>query len=343
MPSIAGIGQTAREWSKSPWVRRVFGAILLFLFGTFLYGNWPEILGMGEVLRSVSLGELLLGLAILAAYIGSQVLSMHLSFRAVDKRAPYLGFLRLYLKRYFLSSFFPLGYTASQYLFAKDLERHGIRRHETHFATTLFVLLGDAAFLLVLIPSVLYLFFTSQLPVAGLVVALFAVALAVAGFWAFANMLRRGPVFRFLLGFVPDLPEALDDWESRPNRWTGLSGAAAAALVAQAAGIGLVALTLASIDVLHSFLLPIFGYVVTILLLTAAPMFQGIGLIEWSLTYGFRELGLAPVEAVSATLLFRLFHLWLPIAVGGAIVLKDRLAGKDAGEGNISAPEPPNG
>ena len=58
------------------------------------------------------------------------------------------------------------------------------------------------------------------------------------------------------------------------------------------------------------------AYVVGMVFLLVAPVFQGIGVVEVSMAVALQRLGIPAAAAVSATLLCRVGELWLPLLTG---------------------------
>jgi uncharacterized membrane protein YbhN (UPF0104 family) len=61
------------------------------------------------------------------------------------------------------------------------------------------------------------------------------------------------------------------------------------------------------------------AYLVGMVVLLVAPIFQGIGLVEAGMALALQQHGVPPTAAVGATLLCRVGELWLPLLAGIAI------------------------
>jgi uncharacterized membrane protein YbhN (UPF0104 family) len=73
---------------------------------------------------------------------------------------------------------------------------------------------------------------------------------------------------------------------------------------------------------------PLMAYVVGMVFLLVAPVFQGIGVVEVSMAVALQHLGVPPAAAVSATLLTRVGELWLPLMTGIIVQLGEMLRRK---------------
>jgi uncharacterized membrane protein YbhN (UPF0104 family) len=61
---------------------------------------------------------------------------------------------------------------------------------------------------------------------------------------------------------------------------------------------------------------PLMAYVVGMVFLMVAPVFQGIGFVEVSMAVALQKLGVPAPAAIGATLLCRAGELWLPLMAG---------------------------
>jgi hypothetical protein len=73
---------------------------------------------------------------------------------------------------------------------------------------------------------------------------------------------------------------------------------------------------------------PLMAYVVGMVFLLVAPVFQGIGVVEVSMAVALQHLGVPPAAAGSATLLTRVGELWLPLVTGVVMQLSELLRHK---------------
>src|SRR5665811_1569449 len=70
------------------------------------------------------------------------------------------------------------------------------------------------------------------------------------------------------------------------------------------------------------------AYVVGMVFLLVAPVFQGIGFVEVSMALALEHLGVPAAAAVSATLLCRVGELWLPLLAGIVVQLTGMAPGR---------------
>lgn len=92
--------------------------------------------------------------------------------------------------------------------------------------------------------------------------------------------------------------------------------AAAAALAAEAAGVALLWTVLAAVGASHSLATAVVGYALSVLFAIVGFLPGGLGFVEVSLGAVLVSSGIGAARATAAVALYRLFELWLPVAVG---------------------------
>ncbi|HEY1074688.1 MAG TPA: lysylphosphatidylglycerol synthase transmembrane domain-containing protein, partial [Patescibacteria group bacterium] len=197
---------------------------------------------------------------------------------------------------------------------------------ESHLASTLYLVMGSVTYLVVLIPTLLYLLLsgvlTQQEIYAGGVVIIgsFVVILEFIRFFK-----KQGIIYWALSRTHDDIPAFIDTWKDHQYDITALRQAFVFSLGVQFLGMVVLAISLAAFGVENSIFLAVLAYVVTAVVLTLSPVFQGIGLVEFSMVYTLTQFGVAKNSALAITLLYRVFQLWLPLIMGGGIIVWTRL------------------
>ncbi len=319
------MARTATSWLKTTG-KALLSLILVGLFIFFLINQRQEISHLGQIVASARLGIILMGVFILGLYILGQGLFYEACFRAINKTIPLKDSIVLYLKRFFVSSFIPTGFSLSQYTFTTDVREYKVSRLESHLVSTIYLIMGAVAYLFILIPTLIVLFLSGELSRLELYTGYLVVALTIFVIMEFFALFRQeGMAYHLASRFIPDLPSFVGSWRKKELSEKGLKDALILGLIMNIVGILLVVATLAALNLPPSLFLATIIYVMTILLLTISPMFQGLGVIEFSLTYSLTQFGLSSQQALATTLLYRLFQLWLPFIVGMVFVIKDRV------------------
>jgi uncharacterized membrane protein YbhN (UPF0104 family) len=173
--------------------------------------------------------------------------------------------------------------------------------------------IGNTAFLLLLVP-VLFVQKPSLLLLAGtggLVVIVGAMAAALTLVlrsakppqWLIARMPRKG------LKFVAQI-------RRHDVQLAALAWPFAYMLATKLAGVLMLFIALRAVGHHPDFSVPLMAYVVGMVFLMVAPVFQGIGFVEVSMAVALQKLGVPAPAAIGATLLCRAGELWLPLTAG---------------------------
>jgi uncharacterized membrane protein YbhN (UPF0104 family) len=96
----------------------------------------------------------------------------------------------------------------------------------------------------------------------------------------------------------------------------GLAGPFAYMMATKLAGVMMLFFALQAVGYNADIQVPLMAYVVGMVFLMVAPVFQGIGFVEVSMAVALQKLGVPPAAAIGATLLCRAGELWLPLAAG---------------------------
>jgi phosphatidylglycerol lysyltransferase len=311
-------------WFKQHW-RSLVAILLILLFIVFLASEKLEFIEIETLLRHVHVGYLFLALVVSCLYIATQSLLLQESIHLIGKYVPLRSAIALYLKRFFISTFIPTGFTVAQFTYAKDLKKYNVSTLENHLASLLYLAFSIIDYSVLLFIMGILLFYRGDLiPLLSYasVVLLLIVAIII---WAiFTVPQQSGLAYRTLKRFLPDLPKFLDSWKYSFHHSLFLP-ALLTALVADLLGILTFWIAFQAFYIPAGFFLAFTGHVLTILLMTLSPLFQGIGLVEVSLLYILTRFGLTQPDAFTATLFYRLFQVWVPFLAGLVMTLRKRL------------------
>jgi phosphatidylglycerol lysyltransferase len=310
-----------RVWRR--WGAVIATVIFLLLLVAFVVRERAEFFRTWRTLReadplwvtlAVALG---LGIQLLLGLTASPVL------RRLGYRLRPDVLVRAHLQRHVVGTVVPLGGPASMVAYVRALERAGAGADDALFTALLNSVLGYVALALVLTPAVLLAAAGGQL--SGFV-------LLGAGALTLLLALMLGGLALLLLGRRDGQPRDLVRW--LPWRLTARAGA----VVAQARSHGLRARDVPAfllphlpVDLLGATTLyvclravghhaslreAVVGYAIGTLFLMLAPVFQGLGAVELSMTVALTGFGVPRGAALAAVLLYRAVETWLPAAVG---------------------------
>ncbi len=219
----------------------------------------------------------------------------------------------VHLKRVVVGTVTPVGGPSSVLIFVHALRSRGVRPADALLAVSIKSVIGNLAFLLLLIP-VLFVQEPSTLLIAGTggLIVLVAATAAILGLamrptkppaWFLSRLPRKGLKF---------LAQIRSHHISIPS----LGGPFAIMMATKLAGVMMLFLALRAVGHNPDIQVPLMAYVVGMVFLMVAPVFQGIGFVEVSMAVALQKMGVPPAAAIGATLLCRAGELWLPLMAG---------------------------
>lgn len=306
--------------------RSFASVILLCLFIFFLYQQQDELGQLPKVVEDARGWYVVLGASVAGLFAALQGVTYQACLRTMGKFIPARLAIQLYIKRFFVGTFLPAGFSVSQYAYSKELTKHDINEYESHLASTLYLVVGSAAYLVVLVPTLLYLLLSGVLTQAqsyagALVVT--GMVLVIIEFIRFFS--KRGIMYWMFNRVLDDVPAFIDTWKKHEYDIVALRQSFVFSLGTQFLGVLLLAISLTAFGVNEAIFLALLAYVVAMVVLTLSPVFQGIGLVEFSMVYILTQFGVGDSIALAVTLLFRIFQLWLPLLIGGGLILLTRI------------------
>ena len=299
-----------KTWSS--FFRVVITLALTVLGVLFFRSTHNELRAGYEALRSAKIDYVLFTFFITGVLVAVQAQTMRFSYRTVRKTIPLLACINLYLKRFFLSPFIPGGFSVAQYTLTRDLEQYGVSAPENAFASTIFVLTSSVSYILVLtitlIATALHGSIQASRFYTGLLV--FSVGLIILGLIIY--VFRTEILTRIRAWVKPHVGH----FDIKPLIFVLISG-----LVADVLGIITLWTSLRAVGFPISVESAALGYIITILILTLSPLFQGLVVVESALVYTLKEFGVPAGPAFAGAIVFRSFQLWVPLLAGAVLYI----------------------
>jgi uncharacterized membrane protein YbhN (UPF0104 family) len=259
--------------------------------------------------REWILGLVLLELVILALVAGAyRALLSRLGHNI--KLIPLMG---VHLKRVVVGTVTPVGGPSSMVVFIHTLRGRGVKPADALLAVSIKSVIGNIAFLILLLPVV---FLQERTP---LLLACTAGLIALVGVMAFALIvaLRRTKPPAWILQRLPRKAlKFLAQIRSHDISIPHLAGPFAIMMATKLCGVLMLFMALRAVGHHPDIQVPLMAYVVGMVFLMVAPVFQGIGVVEVSMAVALQRLGVPPAAAIGATLLCRAGELWLPLTAG---------------------------
>ena len=229
----------------------------------------------------------------------------------------------VHLQRVVVGTVTPVGGPSSMLVFVHALRGRGVRPADALLAVSIKSVVGNAAFLLLLLPVVVLQRPTTLLlaSTAGLIVIVVAMgsllALTLRRAKPPAFLIRRLP--RKGLRFLAQVRQHEIDLKTLVSPFLLM-------MTTKLAGALMLYFALHAVDNDPEIQVALTAYVVGMVVLLVAPIFQGIGFVEVGMAIALQRHGVPPAAAIGATLLCRVGELWLPLIAGVSIQTLGTLA-----------------
>ncbi|HWV34095.1 MAG TPA: phosphatidylglycerol lysyltransferase domain-containing protein [Thermomicrobiales bacterium] len=304
-----------RRFDRAFWTL----AILLLVL-TFLWRERDEISRTIVVLRTARIGWVLALLATACAMHLVYTLMQSAILARLGHRIPLVPAILTYIERQTVATVVPVGGVPSAMLLMRRFAQFDVSNNDAIFSVGLYSVIGHLSFIVLLLPvlgwlllhhaaSGIILIWTGIFLVIAIAAAGIVVALA-RGVRLPDAIERKTP--RIVAGF-------LDAIRQQHIPLATLAAPFALSLLGDVAGVAGVYLGLRAVGADASPINAAVGYTVGTLFLLVAPVFQGIGVVEISMTVALQQFGVPASQALGATMLYRIGEVWLPVVFGIAI------------------------
>jgi len=296
------------SWSS---LFRILLTVALTVLGILFFRSTHGQLQSGyEALKQANLWYVLLSLLLTALAVTMQAQTIRFCYRTIRRSVDLLHCLNLYLKRFFLSPFIPGGFSVAQYTMSHELEQYGITSSENAFVSTVYVLTGSCTYILILIISLIFAGLRGTLQTSRFYSILLIFTASIIVLILLLYLFRKE-----LLGRIRQwLHPYIGNFDLQP-----LLSAFLGSFVVDLLGILILWSSLRGVGHPISFEYATLGYIITILIITLSPFFQGLVVVEGALVYTLKEFGVPPGPAFAGAIVFRTFQLWIPLLVGGIV------------------------
>jgi phosphatidylglycerol lysyltransferase len=307
-----------------PYLRenaKIIGEFVLTLFFIalaiwFIKHEKAELHDVKELLVGSSWKIIAAGTGLSFVLILFQGLMYKMALSAMECRVPLWMTIVLFLKRNVISIFLPAGGVSSLAFFTEDIEKKGISKTQVHLASSVYAFTGILTVVMVAIPSFIYAAIRSSVSSGEIWAVLAMLILIVLIYLAFRSIKNDGVVHRWLVKKFPVTEVFLADMRSRKIEAKYFALCVLSSIGVEFTGIAILYLAMIAMHLHPTIYMAIVGYITSVVFLAASPFLRGLGAVEVSMTFIFIKFGLSHVEAISVTLMYRIFEFWLVLFIG---------------------------
>ena len=301
--------------AKAYW-KELLAVLMLLLAIVFFRSERKELQAILPHLRQSDPRWLFAGALLTLLYFYAQGGMYRKSFQAIGLSLSWTHSVILFLKRNLISVFLPAGGVSALAYSPSQIRKAGFNKTQVHQASGLFGFAGLLTVVLAGFPVLVYMLLqSSKFKDAWLGLA--AVLVLIAGIVAAGRSIRnKGLLYRQINKLIPSLIPALNELFAANVNTRIFSGAVGYSMGVELSGMLHIYVAMLALGVQPSFGAAASGYIVTVLLMVVSPFLRGLGAVEISLVYVLQQFGYTAEQALSVTILYRVFEFWLPLAAG---------------------------
>lgn len=296
--------------------REILSVLMLLIAFIFFRSERRELHAIIPSIQKSDPYWLISGLLLTLLYILFQSGMYIQSFAAIKLRLQWVNAIELFLKRNLLSVFLPAGGVSSLAYSPSQLRKKGFNKTQVHQASGLYGFAGISTVFLVGVPVLIYAF-TSHHQVEGAWMGLLIMTgLLVAIIFAVRSLQKKGKLYKFIETKFPSLILHIDELFNADIQYRPFTGAILYSTAVEFSGIIHLCIAMLALHLPVSVSAAAIAYISSILLMISSPFLRGLGAVEMSLVYILGLYGYSAGEALSVTIVYRIFEFWLPLAFG---------------------------
>ena len=306
----------AKQISKKIYWREILALLMLLLAVVFFRSERNELNTIVPHLRHAIPYWLLAGFCITVIYIFLQGGIYKKCFSSIGLSLNWENSFILFLKRNFISVFLPAGGVSSLTYSPSEIRRSGFSKIQVHQASGLFGFTGLLTTFIAGIPVILftilntYQFTNAWIGLASLLLLLTILAIAS------RSIIQKGRLYQLLNKKIPSVTPMLDELFAANVNKREFSGGVAYSMGVELCGILHIYVAMLALGLPASIGASASAYIIAVLMMIVSPFLKGLGAVELSMIYVLEKFGYSSLQAISVTILYRVFEFWLPLLAG---------------------------
>ncbi|KIA93527.1 hypothetical protein OA93_21870 [Flavobacterium sp. KMS] len=293
--------------------------ITLFFLGVaiwFLKQEQTELLQVRNSFTTAKPQWIIVGICTTVLYILLQGAMYIKAFSAIGVRIKLKQALPLFLKRNFVSVFIPAGGVTSLYFFTESLTKKGIEKVQIHLASAIYGFIGILSVIIIGIPLFIYALLKGSIASGEWIGMLVIILLILGLFLLFNSILNKGTAHKLLLKWFPKTEIFLTDLQNHTINRSKFFYTILISIFIDLVGITHLYIAMMALQFEPSLIAASMGYTISVIFLIISPFLRGLGPVEVSMSFILIRYGFTNPEAISITLLYRVFEFWIPLFAG---------------------------
>ena len=312
----AGLQQKLGNLSYKTYWREVLAVFMLLVAIIFFRSERKELQSIIPSIEYAHPLWLFMGLILTVLYIILQAGIYKKSFSAIGLALEWGKAIILFLKRNFVSVFLPAGSVSSLAYSPSQIRKAGFNQTQVHQASALFWFAGMLTIFIAGLPVLIYtVYHQSRFQHAWL--GLILVAVLITGVYTIIRSVQqKRSVYKWINKRFSSIAPTINELFSANVNVKIFYGAVIYSLGIELSGILHVYIAMLALGLPASFGAAASTYIIAVLFMMVSPFLRGLGAVELSMVYVLEQFGYTSIQALSITILFRLFEFWLPLLAG---------------------------
>lgn len=306
----------ANRFSASAYWREILALLMLLLAVVFFRSERKELHAIGPQLSQANSLWLITGIAITGLYIFFQAAMYKKAFDAIGLRLKWKDAAALFLKRNFISVFLPAGGVSSLAYSPSQIRRQRFNQSQVHQASALYGFAGLLTVFLAGLPVVVYAVISHGQFRNAWIGLLILVAVMVLIFVAVRSIQQKKKLYWWIVKKFPSLAPSVDELFAANVHHRHLISIVLYSLGVEFCGMIHIYIAMLALGAAPSFGAAAAAYIIAVLLMIVSPFLRGLGAVELSMVYVLEQFGYNSFQALSITVLYRVFEFWIPLLLG---------------------------
>ena len=310
-------------------IKQLFGlfwiVVLAVLIAVYITVHWKELHEMNAVIARtqprwiISAGLLEVLILFLTARTYQSILLV------LGHHVPAFTVISAYLRGKAAAALIPFGGPVSVIIFTRALAKRNVPINDAIYTSALMSLAGFASFLVLMLPLLTLLSLTHNLPQLFVITTLVLVGIFGGALGIVALALKWGHTPGWITRHVPaSVTSFIHEARGHHLRPRDMVTPLLLSICVDLCGAMMLYTALVSVGK-RSGVLPAFAaYQVEMFFNVVTPLFQGFGITDLSIAVALNNLGIALSTAATATVVYRLWDLWVPLLAGAILHFADR-------------------
>ncbi len=290
---------------------------MILLAFIFFRSERKELQQIIPQIEQADLRWLFAGVAITLVYIFFQSGMYVSSFASIGLSLKWIDSIELFLKRNLLSIFLPAGGVSALAYTPSQLRKRTFNKTQIHQASGLYAFAGLFTVFLVGFPVVILFAISTNKHLKSAWIGLILVVFILAGIiWVAKSLKEKGKLYGYIEKKFPGIVPMMDELFAANVKTKKYAGSILFSTGVEFTGMFHIYIAMLALGFTASFSVAAIAYMVSVLLMVSSPFLRGLGAVELSLVYILELYGYTTVQALSITVLYRVFEFWLPMVFG---------------------------